>query len=179
MKYSNLSINMYLNKLAAKAPTPGGGSSAAVFGAMGCALLEMVINYSNKNTKTIKNSGIVLKKYRIRFLHLLEDDIRVYKKLSSVCKNNKNNSKIIQISLKKAALVPLDTCAFSYAGVKLCNRLKTQVNKNLISDLGCAKEAFVCAFNSAKLNVDINLKYIKDKAFVNLTRKKLKKWRRF
>ncbi len=178
MKYANLSIKTYLNKLAGKTPVPGGGSAAALFGAMGCALMEMVVNYT-KNDSLVKRSGALLKKHRKRFLHLVDEDINAYSELSSLLKGRKKDSRALQKALKKAALVPLEVCQLSCESVKLCNKVLKKANRNLISDVACAISAFACAFASARLNVDINIKYIKDKKFVNSVRKKIKKWQKY
>ncbi len=169
MKYAGLSIKTYLNKLAGKTPVPGGGSAAALFGAIGCALMEMVLNYS-KNSSLVKKSVVLLKNHRKRFLHLVDEDINAYKKLSSL---RKKDSQALQKALKKATLVPLEVCYLSCKGVDLCGKLLKKANRNLISDVGCAISAFVCAFNSARLNADVNIKYIKDRKFVNSVRKQI------
>ena len=177
MKYADLSIKRYLNRLANKTPAPGGGSAAALFGAIGCALMEMVVNYS-KNGRVIEKSARIFKNYRKRFLRLVDEDINAYKELSSLRKRRKKDSQALQRALKKAALVPLEVCRLNCESVKLCNKLLRKTNENLISDVGCAISAFACAFVSAKLNVDINVKYIKDRKFANSIKKKLEKWQK-
>jgi len=179
MKYVNLSIKNYLDKLAYKSPAPGGGSAAALFGAIGCALMEMVVNYNDKNKPLIKKTVAILKKYRDDFLRLMDEDITAYDKLDLCYKRYGKDSYKTQVALKRATFVPLKICSKSYEMTRLCGKLQNAVNKNLISDVACAKTAFSSAFKSAKLNVDVNIKNIKDKKFVNLARKKLKKWHRF
>lgn len=171
-------IKKYLDDLASRTPVPGGGSASAFSGAMGCALLEMVVNYSDKNKQLIRKSAAILKNYRKLFLRLLEEDIDAYKNLCAVRQKHSGritNSHAIQKALEKATLVPLEICVSSREIMKLCKKLQEKVNKNLMSDMGCAKSALICAFNSAKFNVDINLKYVRNKKFVNFVRKKLKK----
>ena len=46
MSITNDSIDVFLERLASGAPTPGGGSAAAIMGAMGAALVSMVCNVS-------------------------------------------------------------------------------------------------------------------------------------
>ena len=170
MKYTSLAIKTYLNKLAARTPAPGGGSAAALFGAIGCALLEKVVNYStNKNNQLIKKSAALLKKRRRDFIRLVDEDAAVYNRLSVCYKRYGKNSAKTQAASKKATLVPLEVCKKSYEMTELCGKLQNAVNKNLISDVACAKTAFSSAFKSAKFNVDVNIKNIKDKKFVNRT----------
>jgi len=172
-KYSDLSIKTYLNKLASKSPVPGGGSTAALFGAMGCALAEMVLNYSdNKNTQTIKKATPVLKSCRRHFIKLIDKDAAAYNKLSLYQKRYSKNSYRRQSALKNATLIPFKICNKSYEVMKICSRLLGVASKNLISDVGCATSAIMSAFKSAKYNVAINIRYVKDENFVNSIRKK-------
>ena len=46
MKYVDKSVKCYIDKLSAKTPAPGGGSVAALLGALGCGLLSMVANFT-------------------------------------------------------------------------------------------------------------------------------------
>ncbi|UCH11933.1 MAG: cyclodeaminase/cyclohydrolase family protein [Candidatus Omnitrophota bacterium] len=161
MKYADLSVKTYLKRLASKSPVPGGGSTAALFGAIGCALLEMVVNYSDK--RIIKKSAAILKNTRGYFLRLMDEDITAYDKFSLCYKRYGKDSYKTQVALKKATFVPLKICSKSYEMTRLCGKLQNAVNKNLISDVACAKTAFSSAFKSAKLNVDVNIKNIKDK----------------
>lgn len=172
MKYANLSINTYLNKLASKSPVPGGGSAAALFGAIGCALIEMVIDYS-VNKKRVKSKIAALKNYRTQFMKLIDEDAVAYNRLSLCYKQFDKNSSKTQAALKKATLVPFKTCNKSFETMKICSGLVGLINKNLISDIGCAASGLRCAFESAIFNININIKYIKDKKFVNSVRKRI------
>lgn len=173
MKYAKLSIETYLNKLAGRTPAPGGGSAAALFGAIGCALLEMVVNYNVRNKRAIKNTAAILKRYRKDFTRLMDEDAKVYNRLSLCYKQYGRDSYKTQQTLKRATLVPLKICSRSYEGMKLCKKLQKTTNKSLISDIGCAKAGFSAAFKSAKLNIGVNIKHVKDKKFINNIRKKI------
>lgn len=179
MKYAKLPINTYLNRLAAKTSAPGGGSAAALFGAMGCALMEMVVNYSDKKKPRIKGTASVFKHHRRNFIGLMDKDAQAYARLCVVKKYQSRASTGVQAALKRCALVPLKMCEISSKAVRSCKGLRVAVNKNLMSDLHCAVSSFKCAFECARFNIDVNLKYTEDKKFINSTRKKLKRWQRF
>ncbi len=66
-----------------------------------------------------------------------------------------------------------------YADLSIKTYLKRLASKSPVPGGGSAAAGFTSAFESAKLNVDINIKSIKDEKFVDLARKKLKKWHRF
>ncbi len=168
-KYANLSVKTYLEKLASTTPVPGAGSASALFASLSCALMEMVVNYSSKQNKTIKNAARILKNYRMNFIDLVDEDIIAYNKLSSACKKYGKNSYKIQSALKEATKVPARVCALSCEAMNLTSRLVDVVNKNLISDVGCALSGLSSAFESAKYNIIINIKCITDKRFAVLT----------
>ncbi len=128
--------------------------------------MEMVVNYSDKNKPLIKKAVAILKKSRGDFLRLMDEDITAYDKLSLCYKRYGKDSYKTQVALKRATFVPLKICSKSYEMMKLCSKVENTVNKNLLSDIGCATAGFTSAFESAKLNVDINIKSIKDEKFV-------------
>lgn len=174
MKYANLSIKTYLDKVAEKTPAPGGGSIAALFGASGCALMQMVLAYSKgKKSPVIKRANAIFKDYRRYFTRLIDEDAAVYAQLSSCYKRSGRNSSKTQAKLKKAALIPFGLCNKSYEAMRICSKLLNELNKNLLCDVGCAAAGFICAFKSAKFNVDVNIKYIKDRRFSDSIRKNL------
>jgi len=164
VKYINCAIKVYLNALSSRTPTPGGGSAAALFGATACALAEMVVNYSDNKNKTIKKAKAALKRQRSLFMALMDEDAIAYKKLIK---------EKTQQAYKNASLVPLKVCSLSAHTAWLVENLAGLVNKRLLSDIDCAKAGFTAAFKSAKVNVFINLKSIKDKKFVNAVKKEI------
>ncbi|MFH0732712.1 MAG: cyclodeaminase/cyclohydrolase family protein [Candidatus Omnitrophota bacterium] len=169
--YSKLTIEKYLNELAAKTPVPGGGSAAALLGAIGCALCEMVLNYSHGRKASRMLAAV--KNNRIMFTGLIDKDARVYARLlASIKKYGRDNYKT-QSAFKMAALTPLEICDRSYEAAAAISGLPSIANRNLMSDVGCAAAANKACFKAARLNVEINLKYINDKNFVNSKRKKL------
>lgn len=164
MRYANIPIQDYLDELAEKSPVPGGGSAAALFAAVGCALMEMALNYSDEKNRFIEKAKNIFQISRINFTKLIGKDITAYKKYSLSKTQN---------SLKESTLVPIEVCIRSYDMMNHCNELLKIVNKNLVSDVGCAVYGFTSAFKSAKFNVDINIKYIRDERFVDLTKEKI------
>jgi len=166
MKYINCTINEYLNKLAAKTPAPGGGSAAALFGAIACALLEMVLNYSDKNNKFIKKAAFILRNNRKIFVKLVDKDAIAYSALLLSYKKYGRDSHQAQKALKEATLVPFKICKTSYESMKLCSALAGVVSERLSSDLDAAKAGLAAAFKAAKFNVFINIKNIADRKFV-------------
>ena len=167
--YGKKTINEYLKELASRSPVPGGGSAAALVGATGAALLSKVANFTigkekyrgvEDQMKDILNCAEAL---RGEFMKLCWDDAKAYEKLSKVFKMPKSEkrSKKLQGILKKAMQVPFEVCQTVDKAFRLCLPLCRKGNKNLITDVGDAALMLDCAFGSALLNVEINLKNIK------------------
>lgn len=179
--YGNVTIKSYLNKLASGSPVPGGGSAAALLGAIGAALLSKVANFTigKKKYKIAEGEMKEIFSYseglRRSFKKLCFEDAKAYKKLNTVFKmpKRKNRENALEKALKEAASVPLEVCKMSYEAIKMCLPVTEKGNINLITDTGIASYAFLCAFESALLNVEINLKSIKDEKFIQNKRELL------
>ncbi|MCM8795426.1 MAG: cyclodeaminase/cyclohydrolase family protein [Candidatus Omnitrophica bacterium] len=162
--YCNKSLKEYLDDLAARLPTPGGGSAAALTAGLGSALISMVVNftfgkpkyakYEDQLKKTLKRS----EKLRNEFLNLVDLDVVTYQ------------SKDIRQAMK----VCLRVCRLCLEGIKLCPPLIKKGNPNLISDVAVAVVLLEAAFMSAAFNVEINLKTMADKKLTTRIRKELK-----
>ena len=146
--YINQSLKKYLNDLAAKLPAPGGGSAAALSGALGVSLMAMVCQFTLGKDKFRAVEGAIkeildyTESSRKRLLELVDEDVEAFK--------NKDN--------KKSLEVPLEVCRLASEAVNLCPDLAKMGNPNLISDVGCAVDLLVAAFDCGRLNVEINLK---------------------
>ncbi len=157
--YRNKILKTYLDDLAAKKPAPGGGSAAALVGALAAALLSMVANFTIGKDKYLayeKEIKEVLRKsesIRKRLLQLVDLDVAVY--MCVVAARDKSQSRQ-KIALKKAACVPTEVARLCYEAINLCPTLAEKGNKNLISDVEVAAEFLLAAFNSALINVKIN-----------------------
>lgn len=158
-KYKNQSLKKYLECLSAREPVPGGGSAAALVGALGAALISMVANYSVNKKKPKPADAKIRKtlqeseKIRKRLLELVDLDAKAYLR---VVKTRHANPKIKKAALKNAREVPKEVCRLCYAAVKLTPILVTKGNRHLISDVRVALEMLTAAFHSAMVNVEIN-----------------------
>ncbi len=174
--YLDGSIRSYLDDLAAKRPTPGGGSAAALVGATGAGLLSMVANFSKE--EVIKKILQKTEDLRRELTELVDRDVVVYQKVSAAYKlpkekpvQKRKRSKAIQDALKEALTVPLEICKLCHEAIKLCGELAEKGNVSLISDVGVGVCLLEAAFQSALLNVEINLKGLKDEELIIETRK--------
>ena len=169
----------YLDDLASSKPAPGGGSASALVAAAGLSLISMPASLTVGKEKyravedEVKNILSSCEQLRQRVAVLIDKDILAYAKVAKAYalakdteKNRQTRSQAIQQALKEALIVPLEICKLSYQGIKLCPPIAEKGNPNLISDVGVAVLFLEAAYQGALLNVQINLKYIKDQQVV-------------
>jgi formiminotetrahydrofolate cyclodeaminase len=177
----NISLGQWLKLLAAKAPTPGGGSAAAVAGALAAALVGKVAGLTiNKKGyeqyceqfNQLKNQA---RQARLNFLELAEADAAAYEAVVSAYRNKGAlRQKRIKAAWQKAAEVPLATTELAVevlAMAKFCTR---RGNKNALSDAQVAVDLARAAAAGGSYNVEINLESIEDKQFVTKIKRQLK-----
>jgi len=182
------SLQVFLDELASSAPTPGGGSGAAVMGAMGAALVSMVCNLTvgKKGYEEVEDDlKDILKQaeaLRDRLTDMIRADVEVFDRLMASYRLPKETdeekaarSEVIQASLKEATDVPLNCARACAEAIELCRVAAEKGNLNVISDAGVAVVAADAAMKSAALNVYINVGSIKDKAFAEERSTELKK----
>lgn len=174
----DLKIMDFIDRVASKTPSPGGGSVAALSGALGAGLIAMVCqltidkkNYEvvNEEMKKILKDVIEIKK---KLLNLVDEDANAYNDVVTAFKLPKktdNEKKIrdeaIQKSLKNAATVPLNCAKECQKILKHSKIVAEKGNVNAITDSGVAATMANSGVFGAALNVKINLFSIKDKEF--------------
>jgi len=179
-------IERFLAELASGDPTPGGGSAAAIMGAMGAALISMVCNLTigkkhyaafDDQLQTVLEQAEAL---RERLSNMIEADVEVFDRVMGAYRMPKTNaeekasrSEAIQAALKAATDVPLDCARASAEVINLSRTVAEKGNLNVISDAGVAVLAGYAALKSAALNVYINVAGIEDKAFAESRRQAL------
>lgn len=180
------SIQVFLDELAGKSSTPGGGSAAAIIGAMGAALISMVANFTvgkkgyedvDADTRDILDKA---EEMRGKLTEMIKADVDVFNRVMSAYgmpretdEQKSVRSQEIQSALKEATDVPLACARLAADVIKLSQPIAEKGNKNVISDAGVAVLAGQAALKSAALNVYINIGGIKDETFVNDRRKQL------
>ncbi len=173
-KAGKQSIMDFLHVLALAKPTPGGGSVAALQGALGTALLSMVtgITVNKTKDKELRDFHGFLKLSTYEFYRYIEKDknafdkvIEAFKLSEDTEKEKKKKKNAIQNAYKYAAQVPFEVCKkilFIYPYARI---LAKKGLKNAISDVGVALFSLHSGFMAARVNVLINLNSIKDKEF--------------
>jgi formiminotetrahydrofolate cyclodeaminase len=176
----NKSIQNFLNELASKSATPGGGSVSALLGAQSAALTSMVCNLTIGKPKYIEveaeMQAVLLKSENLREIltGLIKADIDVFDQLMMAYGLPKNTdeekglrAESIQRVLKAATEVPLDCARACAEAIELSRCAANIGNLGAISDAGAAVMVGYSGLKIAALNVYINTGNIKDKQFVD------------
>jgi formiminotetrahydrofolate cyclodeaminase len=171
-------LETFLDELASGAPTPGGGSAAAIMGAMGAALISMVCNVTigkkgyeavEAEMKSVRDES---EKLRLRLTALVAEDVAAFDALMAAYRLPKSSEEdksrraaAIQSSLLGATETPL-ACARACAEVvALSRRAGEKGYAGVISDAGVGVLAANTALRSAALNVYINAPSLKDRDY--------------
>ena len=180
--YRDGSITKYLEDAAAGIPAPGGGSVSAFAGALATTMGSMAANFTVGKKKfrevepRVKEALGELAALRAKLLELTDEDVEAYGVVSAAYGMPKGTpeertarSAKIQEALVVAMDVPLRT-------VRACRDVITELaalvdiaNPNLISDVGVSAILAEAALRGARLNVEINLAFLKDEELVKKT----------
>jgi glutamate formiminotransferase/formiminotetrahydrofolate cyclodeaminase len=176
--YIDHPLRFFMDKLASKSPEPGGGSVAALTGALGAALVSMVSNLTLGKEKYLSvqpQIEVLLKeseKLREEMQGLIQKDTEAYGALSAVYKMPKTTdgekaarAAKMQEALKNACQVPFEIGLKSLEVAKLAERAADIGNVAAVSDAGVAVLLAQACAQSAALNVKINVNSIKDEAY--------------
>jgi len=186
VKLTEKPVSNFLDELASNAPAPGGGSVAALSGALGAALVSMVCNLTlgkkgyEHVQDDIKDLLAQSEGLRKELSDLLEADVAAYTGYSKAAKmpreteeEKAERGKAMLAALKVATDVPLSIAEAAVKVMDLCMPAAEKGNKWAVSDAGVAVLMAEAALRSAALNVLINLGTLKDEEFVNDRRAKL------
>jgi len=176
----------FIDVLASKSPVPGGGGAAAMGGAIGMALSNMVGNLTVGKKKyadveeevkdLVKKGEKIISELEI----LVNKDAEVFEPLSkayglprSTPEEIEFKSNTMEQCCKTACSVPMEIMRKSYQGIKIHERMGQIGTMIAISDVGCGVAFMKAALVSGSLNVIINLNAIKDETFKEATRKEM------
>lgn len=176
--YVEATLRAYLDRLASAEPEPGGGSAAALVGALGAALVTMVANLTlgKKKYADVQDRIAELKagseRLRQRLEELVTLDARAYAEVAAAMKlpagdaeEKEGRKKVLQAALKGAAEVPLQVAQAAVEVARLSRPAAELGNPHAASDAGVAAILADAAAQSAALNVKINLAWIDDREF--------------
>src|SRR5579875_1618072 len=184
--YLDKPLQAYLDDLASSNSTPGGGSTAALSGAMGAGLACMVARLTLGKPKyadvqlEIEQLLQRVEQLRSRFQELMQSDIEAYGNLSASFKMPRGTdeekaarTQAIQQRLQEAALVPLEMAERAAELVRCCERIAEIGNVSVLSDIATAAMQAVSAAQGASWMVRVNVNAMKDRSLVETFNRRL------
>ena len=168
--------------LASPDPTPGGGTAAAVAGAMGASLLVMVAGLAKSKSNTddekaaLATARAALEPIAAQLMQLADADsdafnavMAAYRLPKATDADKAARTGAIQAALYGATTVPLDTLRACAGAIAHGRAVADYGNRSAASDVGVAIGLLKAAADGAAENVAINLASMKDESFKNAT----------
>ena len=175
----DLKVTDFLNKVAGSDPVPGGGSVAALNGAIASALTAMVAGLTigkkgyEDTAEIMKHIQTLALTQKTGFVADIDRDSEAYNKVFDCFKLPKNTneeknirSAAIQEATKFAALVPMQVARNAYELMGIIADVAKMGNRNAVTDACVAMISARSAVLAALMNVRINLGSLKDRTFV-------------
>lgn len=176
---ADMNVKEFLKETASSAPVPGGGSIAALSGAISAALTEMVSNLTigkkgyEEAEAEMKEISEKAAAFREELVADIDRDSNSFNEVMAAFKLPKNTEEeiaarkaAIQEGYKKAALVPLEVAKRAFDMFEIIAKVVEKGNKNAVTDGAVSAMMARTAVLSALYNVKINIGSIKDEAFV-------------
>lgn len=175
MKLTDMTVNDFTALLGSEAPAPGGGSAAALAGALGSALAAMVASLTFTKAKYAEHHELAHEIFdkaaelQKKLIVAIDEDTAAFNKIGeafampkSTDEEKKARSAAIQDALVICTLSPLTIMKLSAEALKLTNELIGRSNTSAASDLGVSALMIRSALLGGWLNVLINISSLKD-----------------
>jgi formiminotetrahydrofolate cyclodeaminase len=170
--WSELRIGDYLAALETSSPTPGGGSAAALAGALSSALGRMVVAVAHEKEPTPEREALLAAFHELegRFLDLAAEDERVFSEVMAalrIPRDAEGRLERLQMALLRAADVPLRAAEASVSVLQHLEHAEPHASRAIVSDVGVAAHLALASLRSSVLNVAANTGSIKDAVVSN------------
>ena len=176
MKLAELKTAEFVDLLASDAPAPGGGSAAALEGALGAALTAMVCSLTVGKKKYAEYKELVeatqakANDLKARFVDVMDRDTEAFNVVSAAFgmpkatdEEKAARSAAIQEGLKGCTKTPFEMMELAVEALELTASVLGKSNDSAASDLGVSALSLRAAIQGAWLNVLINIGSLKDK----------------
>lgn len=166
-------IAAFLDALAAREPTPGGGASAALHAAQAAALVAMVARYSDRGEEPARATASRIAQdadeCRRRASELIDEDMAAFGAVGAAYRLPRGDEdeqaarrEAIAAASIGAAQPPAAVIDLAAQVIALAEELLPVANRNVITDIAAAADAARAAASTARINVEINLSGIAD-----------------
>ena len=183
-----MNLREFCNETSSDSPAPGGGSVAALMGALGASLGGMVANLSagkrgwDDKLQYFSDWAVKAQKLKDELLALVDEDTAAFNKVMDAFglpkgsdEEKKARSAAIESATKYAAEIPLKVMETASKSYELLAEMAEKGNPNSISDVGVGAGATRACIDGAALNVRINLGQLKDEKFKASLQDKMRK----
>src|SRR5947209_5312891 len=183
-----MDLRQFCNETLSDSPAPGGGSVAALMGALGVSLAGMVANLSagkrgwDDKIGYFSDWAVKAQQLKDELLFLVDEDTAAFNKVMDAfalpkdsAEEKATRSTAIQEATKHAAEVPLKVMETAYKSYELLSEMADKGNPASISDVGVGTLATRACIEGAALNVRINLGQLKDEKFKTDLQEKVRK----
>ena len=174
MHTADQTCGAFLDALASKAPTPGGGGASALAGALGAALCTMVGNYTVGKKKyanveeDVKALMAKAEDIRARLLAQVDADAAAFEPLSrayAIPKDDPTRGEVMEQCLRDAAAAPMEILRLCCQAIDLHREMLDKGSVMMLSDVGTGVVLCWGALYGAALNVKVNTKSMADRAY--------------
>jgi len=173
-----MKVTDFVDEVSRESPAPGGGSIAALAGALSASLSSMVSNLtankrgSEKVDDILNDAAIKCQEIKNALVKAVDDDTNVFNAYMNARRlpnktddDKKEREEAMQKGLKQAVHVPLNTAKLSFQAIEITEVVAKNGNPNSITDVGVGAQSAYTGVLGGIYNVLINLKDIKDDKF--------------
>lgn len=172
----DVKVKDFINDVAARTASPGGGATAAVTASMAVATLLMAIKFSDNNTLTVKNAKMFV--LTIEELETVKDDFQnlvkkeeenfidlmnAFKMSKETLKERKVREEKVQEGLIKASEVPIQLIHEIRRVQLIVEKIYPLIKPNIVADIGVGLELLQAVAHSCSYNVYSNIRFLKNK----------------
>jgi len=183
----SLTADGFVGELSTNSPAPGGGSVAALAGALGASLSSMVaaLTHEKKGFEATKGEmetiGSEAQTIKDRLSFLVDEDTNAFNNVMAAnrlsASNDEEKSQKANAVLnanKYAIVIPFEVATLCHRVIELAQMLVDEGNPNSVSDAGVAAEVALAGVRGAAMNVLINLPGVDDNSYCDEKREAVK-----
>lgn len=187
-KLKDMKISEFSDELSGDSPAPGGGSVAALSGAMAASLVSMVANLTHgkkgyeEHYERMEKAALKAQAVKDKFIALIDRDTDAFNSLMAASKlprktdeQKKERDEAIEQATQNAINIPLSVMDACSDMLDIMDETAQYGNKNSVSDAGVAALNTTACCEGAYMNVLINLPGVNDKKYAEKTRKHAEK----
>jgi formiminotetrahydrofolate cyclodeaminase len=179
-QYRSMTLTELLDAFASNEPVPGGGSAAALAGAVGTSLLIMVAGLPTTRTGTpeeaadLAEASARLRPLRDALVSLVQEDSDAYAAVVAAMKlpkatdaDKRARRAAIETAMQRATETPVETMRCCQQALRGATVVAANGNRNAATDTAGGVELLIAGLRGAGLNVDVNIDSVSDAAFAS------------